>query len=488
MLIEARLLSDIFEYPIRIFCNSPIFLDKVQAMKFLLSIILSCLFSHQLFAQGWTFKDVDQGSKPSIELTSDDKPVIAFMLESNSGFVKYAEWLDSSQSFSSSLVEAGYYYGPLDLALDQNDEPHIVYHNHSLNGGDQAHATRNGGIWNIQAIAHTGHDGWDNAIVVDENGLLHVSAVDPSSFGGPGVEYAFYDGNNWSVEAVGTGGIMYAHATSIDVDSVDDPHITYYNDVNQSLGYAVRKSGIWLNVKVDSIGDVGRYSSMELDDQSLPHISYLEAAGNNIAYVKYASFDGVQWSTIYIDTLTNLVLPSGVLGARRSTSLDYLSDGTIHIAYSDKDVVKLAKYTPGSVGWTKETIVDVSQSSVVLGQLVTLRMDSKNNAHLTYYEQTSTNPLSGNIKYATNKLITGTKDKSTTVHIGVYPNPVSDHLSIELGEPIDLVEIIDLKGKVVKTILSEFQNIDLSQVAKGSYTVKVIGISGEQLSERLLIK
>ncbi len=71
----------------------------------------------------WTIEDVDSGTKPALALSSNDVPHIAYMLESQSGFVKTAVLGDSSWDITT--VAEGYFYGPLDLAIGADDVPQI---------------------------------------------------------------------------------------------------------------------------------------------------------------------------------------------------------------------------------------------------------------------------------------------------------------------------------------------------------------------------
>jgi pectate lyase len=55
----------------------------------------------------------------------------------------------------------------------------------------------------------------------------------------------------------------------------------------------------------------------------------------------------------------------------------------------------------------------------------------------------------------------------------LYPNPVFKNLNISSNGNIDKVEIYDMLGKKVKSIGNTLESIDLSQLSKGSYLIKV---------------
>jgi hypothetical protein len=92
--------------------------------------------------------------------------------------------------------------------------------------------------WIVSPIRHEGHDGWDNSIIIDSQGVAHTASIDPSDFGSQdGIEYTKYDGS-WKVEPIGSGRIKYEFGTSIGFDLDGLPEITNYDDINRTLKFA----------------------------------------------------------------------------------------------------------------------------------------------------------------------------------------------------------------------------------------------------------
>jgi len=62
--------------------------------------------------------------------------------------------------------------------------------------------------------------------------------------------------------------------------------------------------------------------------------------------------------------------------------------------------------------------------------------------------------------------------------VTIYPNPATNFISISNTVKIDMIQIIDIEGRVVITKSAvnndNMNNIDVSSLAKGSYFVKVI--------------
>ncbi|MHC4757397.1 MAG: hypothetical protein ACYTE8_01955 [Planctomycetota bacterium] len=82
-----------------------------------------------------------------------------------------------------------------------------------------------------------------------------------------------------------TGALFWVgYDSSIAVDGNGNPHISYYDASNIDLKYATFNGSKWILETVDSSGDVGRYSSITLDSKGRPHISYLDFANGNLKY------------------------------------------------------------------------------------------------------------------------------------------------------------------------------------------------------------
>ena len=214
-----------------------------------------------VFAQDspWRFTTVaTEGAKPSLAVEPDGTPHMVFMLEAGSGWVKYARRDHLTGTFQISDIATGYFYGPPALALDSDGIPHIAYHDHTVE--DQQHAYLSEQGWVLEQIVSTGHDGWDNSILVDARGKVITSSVDP---GGVGVEFAESQTLSWNVEPVGSNPTFYGYGTSIALDRFGIAHIAYFDDETQDLMIASR-TGPWAIVTVDSEGDVGRFASLEI--------------------------------------------------------------------------------------------------------------------------------------------------------------------------------------------------------------------------------
>jgi hypothetical protein len=119
------------------------------------------------------------------------------------------------------------------------------------------------------------------------------------------------EAGGWRIERVDTIDNVGQY-TSLALDKNNNSHISYYDDTNTSLKYAYF-DGTWHIETVDETGSVGMYTSLVLDSNGNPHISYfLDNDGEKDA-LKYAHFDG-SWKIEIVD--------QGYVGKYNSLALD----------------------------------------------------------------------------------------------------------------------------------------------------------------------
>ena len=103
----------------------------------------------------------------------------------------------------------------------------------------------------------------------------------------------------------------------------NNPHISYFDEVNGDLKYATKAGGVWSSQVVDATGTSGdKGTSLVLDSNNYPIISYLNGAYN----LAIARWIGSGWSFQTID-------PGLYAGEWSSMVLD--SSGNPHISYYD---------------------------------------------------------------------------------------------------------------------------------------------------------
>lgn len=128
---------------------------------------------------------------------------------------------------------------------------------------------------------------------------------------------------------------------------------------------------IWHPQQVDTVGDVGKYSSLKLDSTYRPHIAYFDQTNRDL---KYARWDGTQWQIAKVDRM-------GVAGKWCSLALD--SGDRPHISYyhQTEKALKYAHWT--GTAWVRETVH--SDAGEIIGQHTSIALDSGDRPHISYY-------------------------------------------------------------------------------------------------------
>ncbi len=181
----------------------------------------------------------------------------------------------------------------------------------------------------------------------------------------------------WNFEVVDSDGDVGSFS-SIAVDGNRRPRISYYDRTNGNLKYAAWTGSSWAIDTVDSDGDVGLSTSIALDGTGNPHISYYDFTNKNL---KYARWGGGMWNIETVDSDDDV-------GFYVSMVLD--GNGRPHMSYLDHTNVNLkyARWTGSE--WSIETV----DSNGDVGICTSLALDSGDNPHISYYDGNF------NLKYA----------------------------------------------------------------------------------------
>jgi hypothetical protein len=153
------------------------------------------------------------------------------------------------------------------------------------------------------------------------------------------------------------------YATSITLDSFDNPHITYtaarpWVGDEDNLKYAYWTGENWNIQTVDSEGDVGEYPSIALQNNN-PHISYYDSTNGNL---KYAYWTGENWNIQTVDS-------EGDVGKYTSIAIDAL--GNIYISYYDgtNGDLKCAKFLSGATRTESQEFLDLLLLTLVIASV-----------------------------------------------------------------------------------------------------------------------
>lgn len=343
----------------------------------------------------WSVTSIGQGTKPGIALADDGTTLIAYLLErvGDAGFVNVASGRPGA--FSIETLQRGYFYGPLDIAAGP-DGAVVTYHNHDWE--DASVAIQGASGWEVSRISNGGHDGWDGSLAIAADGSVHVLGIDPVQFGAAeGVEYAVQNGDGWTVEPVGSGGQPYEWGTDLAVGADGVLHAVYFDAANADLIYARGSAGSWELTPIYTEGDAGRFASIVVDAEGVPHVAFVQSAaaiaenGAHAVSVKYGSPTGGEWAFETAAELGSMV--TGFEGARRTVAIDVGADGPVIAAIDERELI-LARPVDGA--WSSETVVTAVGDPL---QVVGLVLDGAGAPHLTFATTTGNGPLDGEVWY-----------------------------------------------------------------------------------------
>ena len=273
------------------------------------------------------------------------------------------------------------------LALDAAGNPRISYYDGT--NGDLKLARWTGTAWNIQSVDTNGDVGWEPSIKIDSLDRPHVSYWDATN---DDLKYAWYGSActfvdtqkictvpGWHIETVDSPGTV-GRFSSLALDSSGRPHISYYDGTGQNLNYARWTGGAWNIQTVESTPDItgatGLFTSLALDSNDNPHISYLyQRACADPRYCEMDNLNYARWTGYAWDIQT--AVQYGSVGFNSSLALD--SSGYPHVTYYD-DSQKMIKYAK----WTGTALI-IQDIASTLRRESSLALDSSNNPHICYF-------------------------------------------------------------------------------------------------------
>lgn len=259
-------------------------------------------------AQIWDIQNLDdtghEALPPSVaclDLDSADQPHVMF------NDMTTGDWLYTYFDGSAwqALDMAGL-HGASSMVLDADDRPHIAY-----TGGGLHYAWHNRTEWLSEEI------GADLPVIMPDVALSGSST--------PHIAYYNWEDDHAALASFVEGEWEYYNAPCITNGTAPDaacmstgmPAFTFYNSSAQELWYEyfVKGSG-WQHQVPDSDGNVGKGSSLAFDSLNHPHISYYDQDNYDL---KYAYLDGIEW---HIQTIEGNGIISGDISSIAIDSYD----------------------------------------------------------------------------------------------------------------------------------------------------------------------
>lgn len=294
----------------------------------------------------------DVGLATSLAVNDAGVPFISY-LDASSGALKFARTYGLSWS-KRTLVSSPFsgLYSSIDLA--GSGSPRIAYYQQE--NGDAYNAQWLSAYWSLSPVQRTYDVGQFISLDIDSVGIPHVSFYDATN---RDLIYASWNvsTSKWYTQTVDFENTVGWY-TDIAVNTSNEPFISYYDPTNGSLKVAYRApvTLTWIRNTVDNIGQlqqtgVGAYSSIAIDNLGRPHISYYDITNH---VLKYAYWDGVwggagTWNISVVD-------PASDVGRFSSLAINPV-DNTRHICYYDytNGNLKYARWE-GAGPWERQVV------------------------------------------------------------------------------------------------------------------------------------
>ncbi|MGC9025290.1 MAG: PKD domain-containing protein, partial [Chloroflexia bacterium] len=242
-------------------------------------------------------------------------------------------------------------------------------------------------VWHIETVDNTGMAAYVS-LALDPAGRVHIAYYRTFS-----LKYAYYDGTSWHIETVDSVADVGQY-TSLALDAGNVPYISYYDATYGDLKLARRvgtggncgPNGSWQCEKIDTAGDgdVGQYTSLALDAGNVPYISYYDATYGDLKLARRVGTGGNcgpngSWRCETIDT-------TGDVGRYTSLALAGAGWATAKIAHTGEGLglgnhLYYTWYNNVEENWVS-TVVDTSLLYPWNG--VSMALDAAKRPHIAY--------------------------------------------------------------------------------------------------------
>lgn len=352
--------------------------------------------------------NTDLGEYSSLIIDNDGYPIVTFFDDTSSNeALVFARSLtkDGLGGWTSVIIdsvnEPGEFGTPTSLKISQDGYPIVSYYNYDA-------STSKGDLRFARSLSTSGIGGWTSTIVdnstnivgkwnsleLDINGFPIISYAD-NTFGqlkfARSSTISGTSTSDWSTNDI-IGPVAVNSNTSLKLNRDGLPMISYFDDNSpESLNFTICDNtggtGTWTNVIVDQItgfGRIGTYSSLALDENNFPIISYYDEdnfSNNDLKFARSSSLTGApgSWTSIKVDI-------DGIVG--RYTSLILNKDGYPIISYyrsTDSSLNLATSLTKSGIGSWNTEIIDEKNT---VGEFTSLALDETNEPIISYHDNT----------------------------------------------------------------------------------------------------
>jgi hypothetical protein len=215
-------------------------------------------------------------------------------------------------------------------------------------------------------------------LAVDQQGNPHICHSKTGE-----LFYSHWDGKQWNTQQIAPGSGNISFTCSVAVGPGGTPQLAWYQYGSSTqpfylhIKYAALRDGAWLARTIDFDGETGKWNSLLVDNQGVPHVTYSSFQRGEL---KYASWDGKTWMVQAVDSRGRN--PGDQLNRGFGNSLVLDAQGRAHISYFDDASLKYAMQA--EKGWKLQTVDAVPMAEDWAAYRSSIALDSHGYPHIAY--------------------------------------------------------------------------------------------------------
>lgn len=246
-----------------------------------------------------------------------------------------------------------------------------LYISYSDDGNDNLKvATLIDTVWNIEMVDSAGYVGKYSTIEIDSLGNKNIAYYNESV---GAVKYAGWiePAFRWDYQTVdGVATIIYKSCMTLNPAGYVE--LCYYNLNRSDLIHAVQDSAGWQTQTIDSVGNVGKFSSLFLDSAGRRCWSYYD---ESYGALKYAG-----WKDPLFDW--GLEIADNISTSGYTIDMIFNLSGNVEMSYYSSGNGDLKHVVRSGSGWDAQVVDSVGN----VGMYSSLVMDSSGNRGISYYD------------------------------------------------------------------------------------------------------
>ena len=340
---------------------------------------------------------------------------------------------DGTSWNSATIKNCGHTYcWDVDMVIDDNDEIHAAYTTYNTNYETLVYLHYDGTSWSDTEVSVSANFG-PVGIAVDSNNHPHISHAVSGQHCGDGLRLASYTGSTWTYRSVDMGSNRGCDSDIV-IDGNDNIYISYQVRAQSKLKVATNKSGSWDVYTADSGASLsslypGYMTSMVMDGQGQLHIAHFDDKDDDLRYS--TGITNGPWTTTIVEH-------SGHTGREPSIAVDAADNP--HIVYHSWNgfVLRYATLNSATSSWTTSTI-----SNADVGDGDSLFIDQNGIMHVSFFDGDSEvmnyatkstgliKTMEITVQFGPYGSVTGTVVNDTTI---VVTTPIAG----QIGDTVDL--------------------------------------------------